>query len=186
MYRVPEDAWGLKVWSDGIPDDVCDRSLAEYDAFYERLHQVYSEKAKEYGHFVVFDLHTYNHRRQGPDGPPADSAGNPQVNIGTGTMNRAKWAPVVDHVIRSLSEFEFSTGKLDVRENVKFQGGQHPKWVHETFPETGCCIAIEFKKFFMDEWSSEPDPALVDQIGSALAWAASGVRQELGETAVSV
>ena len=42
---------------------------------------------------VVFDLHTYNHRRNGPDGPPADPAGNPQVNIGTGTMNRDRWAP---------------------------------------------------------------------------------------------
>ena len=24
-------------------------------------------------------------------------------------------------------------------------------------PETGCAIAIEFKKFFMDEWTGEPD-----------------------------
>ena len=23
----------------------------------------------------------------------------------------------------------------------------------------GCAIALEFKKFFMDEWTGEPDPA---------------------------
>jgi hypothetical protein len=25
------------------------------------------------------------------------------------------------------------------------------------FPDSGCAIAIEFKKFFMDEWTGKPD-----------------------------
>jgi hypothetical protein len=45
---------------------------------------------------VVFDLHTYNHRREGPDTPPAEEVGNPEVNLGTGTMDRRKWAPIID------------------------------------------------------------------------------------------
>jgi hypothetical protein len=116
----------------------------------------------------VFDLHTYNHRRSGADGPPADAEANPQVNIGTGTMNRERWAPVVDTFIDTLRCYDFPGGKLDVRENVKFYGGAWPRWIHDTFPETGVAIAIEFKKFFMDEWTGVPDNDSVVAIGAAL------------------
>jgi hypothetical protein len=44
-----------------------------------------------------------------------------------------------------------------VRENVAFQGkGEQTRFVHERYPGRGCAIALEFKKFFMDEWSGEP------------------------------
>jgi len=45
-----------------------------------------------------------------------------------------------------------------VRENVAFQGkGEQTRFIHDTFPATGCAIAVEFKKFFMDEWTGKPD-----------------------------
>ena len=122
---------------------------------------------REYGSFVVFDLHSYNHRRQGPEGPAADPEKNPEVNVGTGTMNRARWAPVVDAFIESLSNYDFQGRRLDVRENVKFVGRQLPQWVHENFPDTGCVIAV--KKFFMDEWTGEPDRSAMEEIQRALA-----------------
>ena len=175
VYRTPEDAWGLNVWKDSLPDDVASRSLAEYDAFYNALDELYREKAKQHGRFVVFDLHTYNHRREGPEGPHADSEANPQVNIGTGTMNRERWAPVVDTFIETLGAFDFPGGKLDVRENVKFRGGNHPRWAHEQFPDAACVIAIEFKKFFMCEWTGEPDHGYVDAIGDALEFTVPAV-----------
>ena len=47
---------------------------------------------------------------------------------------------------------------MDVRENIAFQGrGEQTRFVHTEFPETGCAIAVEFKKFFMDEWTGKPD-----------------------------
>ncbi len=184
VYRTPEDAWGLQVWKGSLPDPVAQHSLAEYDAFYEMLEVLYSGMAAKHGAFVVFDLHTYNHRRLGPDGPAADAAENPQVNIGTGTMpNRKRFAGVIDRLIHDLSSFDFPGGRLDVRENVKFQGGQHARWAHQRFPEAACVIAIEFKKFFMDEWSGEPDMAKIEAIGNALEATTSGVLTELGRIA---
>ena len=168
VYRVPEDAWGLKVWKDKLPEDVASRSLDEYDAFYKALGELYRELAEQHGKFVVFDLHTYNHRRDGSAGPPADPEGNPQVNIGTGTLNRKRWGTVIDSFIESLQSFDFPGGKLDVRENVKFQGGYHPTWAHEKFPDAACVIAIEFKKFFMDEWTGKANEEYVKAIGDAL------------------
>jgi hypothetical protein len=58
--------------------------------------------------------------------------------------------------------------RLDVRENVKFRGGNVPRWIHETFPNSGCAVAIEFKKFFMDEWTGELDVEQHDAIRLAL------------------
>ncbi len=180
VYRTPEDAWGLKVWKESIPEHAASRSLSQYDAFYQTLETLYTEISARHGSFVVYDLHTYNHRRSGPDGPHADDHGNPQVNIGTGTMrNRDKFGGLIDRFISDLASFDFPGGKLDVRENVKFLGGQHARWTHERFPESACVLAIEFKKFFMDEWTGQPDMTLVQAIGDALRATIPGVMGEL-------
>ena len=178
-YRTPQQAWGLRVWNGDLPDDVVGRSLEGYDAFYARMSELLSEVERAHGRFVVYDLHSYNHRRDGPDAPASDPRGNPQVNVGTGSMNRARWAPLVDRFMADLSSHDFPGGRLDVRENVKFQGGNFPQWIHETFPETGCALAIEFKKFFMDEWTGEPDAAVVVAITEALRSTVPGVLEEL-------
>jgi len=180
VYRTSADAWGLRVWRDSIPESVVERSIREYDDFYASLKQLYTEMTKRYRRFVVFDLHTYNHRREGPDGPVADPALNPQVNVGTGTMaDRARWAPVIDRFISDLSGFDFPGGRLDVRENVKFRGGNHAAWTHATFPESACVFAVEVKKFFMDEWTGTPDPALHFAVGQALAATVPGIYEVL-------
>ena len=45
VYRRPEDAWGLDVWTTEPPDDLVDRSLAQYDAFYTRAMALLAEKS---------------------------------------------------------------------------------------------------------------------------------------------
>ena len=112
-----------------------------------------------HGRFVLFDVHSYNHRRNGADAPPTAQVEAPDVNIGTFSMPRDRWAFLLDPLIRSMGEFDFNGRRLDVRENIAFQGkGEQTRFVHGRYPGTGCAIAIEFKKFFMDEWSGEPDP----------------------------
>jgi len=65
VYLKPEDAWGLSVWKTGPSTGMIARSLARYDGFYAELHRLCSRMEREHGQFVVFDLHSYNHRRQG-------------------------------------------------------------------------------------------------------------------------
>jgi hypothetical protein len=79
-----------------------------------------------------------------------------------------------------LGAFDFPGGRLDVRENVKFQGGNFSRWIHGKFPGTGCALAIEFKKFFMDEWTGKRDDALHAAIFKALQSTIPGVTEELG------
>ena len=167
VYRTPDDAWGLEVWKDSLTPEIIDRSLAEYDAFYDDVRRVFTEKAKQ-GPFVVYDLHSYNHRRGGPDHPAENPELNPEINVGTGSMDRKKWAPVVDRFIEVLRSIELEGRRLDVRENVKFTGGHFSKWTHASFPGAACVLAIEVKKTFMDEWTGEADRDKVAAIRDAL------------------
>jgi N-formylglutamate deformylase len=179
VYRTPEQAWGLRVWREPLPEAVLERSLQRYDAFYAEMRRLLDEAERRFGRFVVLDLHSYNHRRGGPAAPPADAAGNPEVIVGTSNMQRARWAPLVDRFSAAVAAFEYPTGRLDVRENVKFSGGHLAQWIHANYPTSGCALAIEFKKFFMDEWTGEPYEEHLDAIGGVLEAAAAGVREEL-------
>jgi hypothetical protein len=180
VYRTPDEAWGLEVWNGALPDDVVERSRQGYDAFYAELENVYGELAQRYGRFLVLDLHSYNHRREGPDAPAADPSENPQVNVGTGTMlDRARWAPLIDRFIGDLASFDFPGGMLDVRENVRFRGGACAAWAHRTFAEAACVLSVEIKKFFMDEWTGEADGCLLQAVGEALASTLPGALEEL-------
>jgi N-formylglutamate deformylase len=179
VYLTPEQAWGLEVWKAPLPPPVVEGSLRRYDAFYADMRRLLDEAERRFGRFVVFDLHSYNHRRGGPGASPADPAGNPQVNVGTGSMP-ANWAPVVDRFVAEMRAFDYPGGRLDVRENVKFRGGHFATWIHQQYPTSGCALAIELKKFFMDEWTGEPFPAHLTAIERALAAAAAGVLEALG------
>ena len=95
-------------------------------------------------------------------------------------MNDNGWRPLVERFMSDLGAYDFPGGGLDVRENVKFRGGYFPRWIHETFPDSACAIAIEFKKFFMDEWTGAPDLRAIDAIRDALQSTVPGVLDELG------
>ena len=179
VYVRPEDAWGLHVWEKEPASSVIEASLAQYDAFYQEMHRLFSDLRARHGQFVVFDLHTYNHRRDGPDGPLADPRNNPDVNLGTGTMDRTHWGPLVERFMAELHGLDFLGHYLDVRENIKFKGGHFSRWINESFAGSGCVLSIEFKKFFMDEWTGEPDPWQLAAIKNTLAAVVPAVREEL-------
>lgn len=179
VYLEPEDAWGLRVWKTSPAAEVIERSLAQYDAFYRQIRFLLEGLAERFGRVAVFDLHTYNYRRSGADAPLGDPRENPDVNVGTGIMDRRRWAPLVDRFVAELSDVDFLGRRLDVWENVRFQGGHFSRWIHQTFPHSVCSLAVEVKKFFMDEWTGEIDSRQHAAVGQALGAAAAGVLEEL-------
>ncbi len=179
VYLTPADAWGLDVWKSPPPAEVVGGSLAAYDAFYANLRRVLQDLIDRHGRIVVFDLHSYNHIRGGTGGRPDDPQANPEINLGTGTMDRSRWAPIVDRWLAEMQGFDYLGRALDVRENVRFRGGNLVTWIHQTFPCDVCGLAIEVKKFFMDEWTGKLDERQHRAIGAALQRAATGVLDEL-------
>ncbi|MDX5346372.1 MAG: N-formylglutamate amidohydrolase [Hymenobacteraceae bacterium] len=178
VYQKPEDAWCLQVWKDGIPEEQVQHSLKHYDQFYAEIKQLLEGLVQEHGCFVVLDLHSYNHRRNGADAPPESAEENPEINIGTGNINMELWGPLVQRFVHDLRSYNYNGRHLDVRENVKFNGGHFMRWINENFHNTGCAIAIEFKKFFMDEWTGEPDQDQIIEIEKLLKSTLPGLMEE--------
>ena len=169
VYVEPTDAWGLDLWKESLSQDLVDRSLETYDAFYRELSAVCDSVADRYERFVVLDLHSYNHRRRGPDAPVDDPTKNPEINVGTGSVDRSQWGGVVDAFSEALRAHPFDGGHLDVRENVRFKGGHMSRWLNALYRGRGCTLAIEVKKVFMDEWTGQADEAVMVNIGEALS-----------------
>ncbi len=183
IYQKSEDAWGLQVWNQPLSDAVVNRSYALYQSFYNNVKEVFDRIIQEHGVLVVYDIHSYNHRREAAN-KFADPAENPEINIGTGNLNRKVWGALIDRFMADLRKFNFRGRHLDVRENTKFRGGYFSKWIYDQYQDQCCPVAIEFKKFFMNEWTGEPDDEQIEAIRELLASTISGVEEEIEKVKV--
>jgi N-formylglutamate deformylase len=172
VYTGPEDTWGLDPYRGELPERERAVSLHLYDEFYARLERLLGVMVASHGCAIVLDVHSYNHRRNGPGAPPDDPDANPEVNLGTGTMDAGRWGALAAGVVSDLSG-----AGLDVRENVRFTGGHMAAWAHKRFGGDVCVLALEFKKTYMDEWSGEVDEAHVERLRIALAGCVPGIRE---------
>ena len=179
VYLKPDDSWGLKVWKEEIPDDIYKRSLKKYSEFYSQLEKEIKNHLKHNKIIVVYDIHSYNYKRDGANKPPEADEQNPEINLGTGTLNRERWAPIVDRFIDETKKYNFMGRTLDIRENIKFRGGYFTRWIHENFTNSVCSLSIEFRKFFMDEWTGEPYNEVIEEIKALLQFTKLGVLEEI-------
>ena len=90
VYRTPEQCWGLQVWkSNELDERIGARSLALHFGYYRLLETLLDGVAERHERFLLIDVHSYNHRRDGPAGAPAPQEEAPDINIGTFSMPRA-------------------------------------------------------------------------------------------------
>ena len=176
VYRSPEDAWGLELWQRELTEEEMTASLALFDRFYLDLASSLDRLVANHGGFVLYDIHSYNHRRLGPGSLPDPEEESPLVNVGTGSLPE-KWKPVADALIESLRSNTFDGARFDARQNVRFEGRQVARWVHENYGDVGCALAIELKKVFMDEWTGTLDPGRMSRLGDVLIASSSDVRR---------
>ncbi len=162
VYVRPDDAWGLQLWNTEPGPETIGESIELYDDFYTELGELLDSLVLRHGGFVLYDIHSYNHRRDGASAAPAPQEENPDLNLGTGSLP-PKWKSVAEVFLATAHGAGF-----DARENVKFEGRQVAAWVHEQFGDVGCALAIEFKKTFMDEWSDEVFTEEFDRLGAFL------------------
>ncbi len=181
VYTTPEQCWGLQLWKGGRLDTALARqSLAIHARYYRMLGELLDGKLEDHDRLLLIDVHSYNHRRDGPDAAATPQDQAPDINIGTFSMPREKWSFLVDPLIDAMRQFDFNGRRLDVRENVAFQGkGEQTRFVHDRYPGRGCAIALEFKKFFMDEWSGKPAPAELADMQEFIAFVARTGREIL-------
>src|SRR3546814_4536243 len=72
-YEMRISDWSSDVCSSDLPPGhgLVKRSLAIHRAFYRMMGGMLDEIEREHGRFVLLDIHSYNYRRDGPDGDPA-------------------------------------------------------------------------------------------------------------------
>lgn len=168
FYQKPEDAWGLKVRKEQLPKFVIEKCQNSYNEFYSSVKQYFEMMEDKFGVFIILDIHSFNHKRDGIDSPPADPKEIPDIIIGTSNM-RSMWDDLVDKFQHKLEEHNYFGRKLTVGRNIRFPGGAFPRWIHDNFPKSACCLAIELKKTFMCEWTSLLDLSALRSLREALA-----------------
>ena len=176
----PDKTWGLRIWKSQPPKDIVERSLQQHDAFYNLMKNWLEELIAQHRNVLVLDLHSYNHRRAGPNASPAAAELNPDVDLGVTTLNHNRFKSVVDALTTGLKSTACQGKTLDVRANVRYpDGGYWPEWVFAHYPDNICTVTLEYKKFYMDEWTSQADLAMVDDLRSNLSNAIQVAREAL-------
>jgi len=163
LYRQPEDCWGLDSRKELPSAQQIDYAYQLYDQFYQDSKQHLEKIRDKFGKFLVLDIHSYNHQRQGENMPFDDPQKNPDIIIGTSNMTD-KWKPFISALQAKMQEFKIKGRSLDVRIDVKYPGGNFPRWIHRTFPDSGCAVALEFKKIYMNEWTGKVDYEILDSL----------------------
>ena len=151
VYEKPEDAWGLQVWKEPLTKETIRRSKSFYKEFYEKVEAQIQQIIDVHGYAIVYDIHSYNHRREGPDKAPAKREGNPDIDVLTSGIQMDHWRPVLDRFMQALRDYPFPGGKLDVREEVRFTGdlSHFMQRILSRFKEKVFVPSIEFKKFIL-------------------------------------
>lgn len=181
VYLKPEDAWGLEVRNSELPQNMQLALYHAYDSWYKTLNSQINHLLKTHPFLVVFDLHSYNHRRGGPDAAPDSQINNPDIILGRSNMP-FEYHAIVQKLADSLNGKMVQDQLLDVRCDVKFPGGNFPRHLHRNFNGRLIAIAVEFKKIFMDEHSHELYPAFFKELrevfyAQAMPWAEAALKQ---------
>lgn len=168
VSKTPEDTWGLQVWNESLPPHVVQNSLREHDSFYQQMSAWCEKRVAEFGCALVFDIHSYNHARDG-QGKAANPRENPDIDLGFTTFNRHRFGAVGECVRETLAGFRFEDRELDVRENIRYpDGGNFPEWLFSQYGDDVCVITLEVKKIYMNEWSGEVRLKQVYQLFEAM------------------
>lgn len=181
VYKVPEDAWGLHVWKGAIPKEEIEESMRRYHGFYDHVASKLSAIIDTYGYVIVYDIHSYNYRRVGPEGPEANPKENPDIDVLTSGIKMEVWGSVLDKFKQVLKKYPYPDGPLDVREEVRFDGklSHFMQWILNRFGEKAFVPSIEFKKIFMDEWTGQVDTDKLEHLKKALKQTEPAIMQEI-------
>lgn len=169
VYLKPEDCWGLPINREDMDEQLLQRLYGEYDEFYKLVDDFlgrlfYHRDLKGISApLMILDLHSYNHRRGGPEAEPAPQAENPDIIIGRNNLD-PRHHDKAEKLRLLLDGKPLGNIKIDCRCDVKFPGGSFSRYLNSHYPEKVICLAIEFKKIFMDEHTGELNLSLWKQL----------------------
>ena len=180
----PADTWGLTIWDENLPEEQMENSRVLHDGFYEQARALCDRLIDRHGRIMLIDLHSYNHRREGPEGEPEPRPGNPDIDIGATTLDKSVYGDLLERFTRKLRSVDLLGKAPDVRENKRFpDGGNFPEWLADIYGDKACVMTLEYKKIFMDEWGDTANILALLHLRKGLLVAIEDAHRWLAETA---
>lgn len=158
---IYEDAWGKKLWNEPLQPNQITKSLQKHANFYQVVHALIDQLEKQFGHIVVYDMHSYNWKRWDREVPV--------INLGTANVDSNRFGAFINSWSQSLGELQLPYGiEATSKINDTFQGnGYFLKYITNHFKNT-LVLATEFKKIYCDEYLQIIFPEVVDAITQQL------------------
>jgi len=160
-----ERFWGFQVYTIPPTETMTRLSMAKYEAFYEFAGTVIRILLERFGACVVYDIHSYNIRRQMENGHSSP----PTFNIGTDGIDRVKWKDPIGQWMGQLKAIRLPGRKVTVAENDVFCGKGAFCRKLSCWDENILVLSTEISKNYMDEETGSLHEPIVDGLKHALA-----------------
>ncbi len=157
---IYQEAWGKTVWKKKLSSNDISLSLQKHDNYYTVLNALVSKLENLFGKCVLYDIHSYNHRRWEREVP--------LFNIGTELIDKNKFGLHIDKWKEELSKVEIAEVKNTILENDVFKGrGYTLEYINTNFKNT-LVLATDIKKVYCDELTADVYPKLIKRLAQTL------------------
>lgn len=161
-------AWDKQVWEKPLSQKQRTKSHNKHQSFYNVLEAIIEVIEKQFNNAIVFDIHSYNHKRI--------EKNTPTFNIGSGQIDVERWGNIVSHFEKQLNRIVLPNLEVRAATDEVFQGrGYLVTHVNAHFDNT-LVLPTEVKKIFMDESSGDVYPLVLEELKA-------GFKSAISETA---
>ena len=162
LYDFDKPKWGLNIWKREVTEEEHAVSIKKHREFHELLELVSRFMLRQNRHALLFDLHAYCYQRETRQSWFEDE--RPEINIGTGAVNREVFEPAIDCFKSNLQRTKINDHHLRISENEIFFGGYLSRHLSRIYHDRLLVLALEYKKIFMDEWTGKPYPEVMEKL----------------------
>ena len=162
VYEFDKAQWGLQIWKREVTSEQRSSSLRKHREFHELMEMVCRYMLRQNRHALLFDLHAYCYQREKRQAWHED--GRPEINIGTGAVNRRIFEPAITCFKRNLCRTKINGQQLRISENEIFYGGYLSRHLSRMYHDRLLVLAIEYKKIFMDERTGKLYPDVLEAL----------------------
>jgi uncharacterized protein (TIGR02421 family) len=153
---VYEEAWGKKVWKKPLSKKELKISVQKHENYYKVTHALIEKLESDFGASLVYDVHSYNHKRW--------DRKVPVFNIGVEKIDNKKYAKYIDNWKSELESIELKGIDVNAEINDVFFGrGYNLEYITKNFKNT-LVLATEISKVYCDEETGEIYPQIIKNI----------------------
>jgi uncharacterized protein (TIGR02421 family) len=165
LNRAPNEciyteAWGKMVWKRKLSATEIKTSKQKHANYYAVLHALITKLEQKFGACVVYDIHSYNHKRWEREVP--------LFNVGTERIDNVRFAGIVDNWADELAKVALTGIENTIALNDVFRGlGYNLEYITQNFKST-LVLATEIKKVYCDELTGDIYPKIIKELQQQL------------------